>query len=423
MGQASSLAVARESWRNFLAYGLSAMKLRGRSDSFFLSMRDSIGAFHHALDTGVAPLLDGAFGRNMVEICDRIAAQILPQKVASTKDAPNTTAKVNDVAVLGGTGFIGAALVSRLCNAGLNVSVMARNLANLGAPFHSAGVTLHRGDIRVAADVASAIAGAKVVINLAHGGGGNSWDEIYDAMVGGAETIAKECLKAGTTRLIYVGSIAALYLGPQVTAVVGATKPDPQAMRRGDYARAKALCEKRLQQLLEKEPIEVCILRPGLVVGRGTSPFHSGLGFFNNDQHCIGWNDGRNPLPFVLVDDVAEAISLACASPMAAGKSFNLVGEFRPSARHYISELAKRLHRPLRFHGKSARGLYRDELLKWCVKRIGGRHVSMPSLRDIRSRGLEAVFDCSDVKASLAWQPVSDAALFYAKAFEAFDAR
>jgi nucleoside-diphosphate-sugar epimerase len=296
---------------------------------------------------------------------------------------------------------------------------MARNLANLPAIFQDAGVSLHRGDIRSPVDVSRAIQGSSFVINLAHGGGGGSWEEIRDAMVGGAEIIAKACLADGNKPLIYVGSIAALYLGPQSGAVTGATPPDPHAARRADYARAKALCEERLLQLQREERLSLCILRPGLVVGRGTSPLHSGLGFYNNDQHCIGWNDGKNPLPFVLVDDVAKAIVAACMRPSAIGKSFNLVGDFRPSARDYLSELGGVLQRPLRFHAKSPYGLYLNELAKWGVKRLGGRNVPLPALRDIVSRGLRASFDCSDAKSELGWKPVSDATLFYRQAFDA----
>lgn len=294
---------------------------------------------------------------------------------------------------------------------------MARNLNNLPGVFQDERVTLHRGDIGNSADVAAAIAGADCVINLAHGGGGSSWDEIRIAMVDGAETVAKACLAAKTRRLIYVGSIAALYLGSQSTVVTGTTGVDPQHARRADYARAKALCEERLWALLTNSELELCILRPGLVVGNGTSPFHSGLGFFNNDQHCIGWNAGRNPLPFVLVDDVADAILAACRKPAAAGRSYNLVGDVRPSARDYLAQLARVLQRPLRFHGKSPYGLYLDELGKWCVKRIGGRSAALPSLRDILSRGLRTQFDCADAKRDLGWKPVADTTTFYTEAF------
>ena len=196
---------------------------------------------------------------------------------------------------------------------GARVAVMARSVRNLPAIFGDDAVTLHRGDLRDADAVAAAIGAAPCVINLAHGGGGASWDEVRDAMVGGAETVARAC---EGRRLIHIGSIAALYLGPQDRPVTGATPPDPQADERADYARAKAVADR---MLLNMHGLNVCILRPGLVVGEGGMPFHSGLGFFNNEQHCIGWNAGRNPLPFVLVEDVADAIVRAVRAEGSRG--------------------------------------------------------------------------------------------------------
>ena len=421
-GHATALSIARESWSNFLGYGLSMLGLGERADGFYLSMRESIRAFHQAADAGKAPLADGAFGRHLVEICDEIAGQIMPARrpgaAAAPREAAPAAAMIPDVAVLGGTGFIGTAMVAKLRASGLKVSVMARNLANLSSVFQGDGVALHRGDIRNPQQVAEAIAGARYVINLAHGGGGSNWNEIRDAMLGGAQNVADACLAAKVTRLIHVGSIASLYLGPQSAPVTGATPPDPQAGKRALYARAKVMCDERLLQMHRENRLPVCIIRPGLVVGEGTSPFHSGLGFFNNDQHCIGWNDGRNDLPFVLVDDVADAIARALTGDVD-GKCYNLVGDVRPSARDYIAELARTLRRPLKFHPKRPRMLYLNELMKWGIKRVGGKKVDVPSLRDILSRGLKAQIDCGDIKRELGWSPVSDRAAFFAQAFKA----
>ena len=138
--------------------------------------------------------------------------------------------------------------------------------------------------------------------------------------------------------MIHIGSIAALYLGPQDQPVTGHTPPDPEADERADYARAKAMTDRMLLALHGRD---VCVLRPGLVVGEGGLPFHSGLGVFNNEQHCIGWNAGRNPLPFVLVEDVAEAILRAGTRRRIDGRCYNLVGDVRPSAREYIADAGR----------------------------------------------------------------------------------
>jgi predicted dehydrogenase/nucleoside-diphosphate-sugar epimerase len=416
-GHRTAISIAVESWKNLVGYGLSMAKLKPRSDAFFQSMRNSVAAFHSALDGNAQIPLDASFGRTVIEICDRISAQNAPKASPHAAPALRKAPLLSPhVAVLGGTGFIGTEVVRRLREAGLRLSVLARNTVNLPELFLDERVTVRRGDVRSRDDVSAAVAGARYVINLAHGGGGATWEAIREAMVGGAETIARACLDARTERLIHIGSIAALYLGPQEARITGASPPDPQFSVRADYARAKALSDLRLQEMHRDQNLPVCILRPGLVVGEGTSPFHSGLGFFNNEQHCIGWNEGRNPLPFVLVEDVADAIYLALEAQGIEGRSYNLVGGARPTAREYILELARALERPLRFHPKSPYALYCEEIGKWVIKRATGRDVQPPSLRDLLSRGLKAEFDCTDVIRDLRWQPMNDRDTFLKRA-------
>ena len=224
------------------AYTAATLHLTRRNDAFFQSMRGSIGAFHAALDAGSPPPIDGAFGAMLVDTCERMgSAAFRPMPFVVPNAAKVDTAC--DVAILGGTGFIGTHVVRRFVAEGARVAVMARSVRNLPAIFDDDAVTLHRGDLRDADAVAAAIGAAPGVINLAHGGGGTSWDEVRDAMVGGAETVARAC---EGRRLIHIGSIAALYLGPQDRPVTGATPPDPQADERADYARAKAVADRML---------------------------------------------------------------------------------------------------------------------------------------------------------------------------------
>lgn len=227
-------------------------------------------------------------------------------------------------------------------------------------------------------------------------------------MVDGARIVAEACLQQKVRRLIHVGSIASLYLGPQRGKVTGDAPPDPQSETRSDYARAKAECDHMLLGMHARQGLPVCILRPGLVVGAGGPPFHTGLGFYNNEQHCIGWNRGSNPLPFVLVEDVADAIVRSINAEGVEGRCYNLVGDVRMTARDYTAALARTLQRPLRFHPQLPQALWLAEVGKWVIKRATGRAAPVPTLRDIQSRGLVAEFDCSDAKRDLGWQPVAN---------------
>lgn len=412
-----------DSLGNASAFLRSLLRLGPPSGWFFASMSGGIADFHRALGSGRAPECDGAFGLALVECCERIAAAgFAPRRAAPPPTpavravSPATPAPAYDVAVIGGTGFIGRHVVARLLEAGYSVGVMARNVANLPAVFSRPGVTVLRGDARRREDVERVVGQARLVVNLAHGGGSGSAAEVTAAMLGSAELVAQVCLARGVARLVHVGSIASLYLGDGQAVITGTTPPDPQPDRRGVYARAKALADTLLLEMHRRDGLPVCILRPGVVVGEGSSPFHSGVGFYNAEQHCIGWNRGDNPLPFVLADDVAQAVAAALTAPDAVGRCYNLAGDVAMTAREYIAELARALRRPLRFHPQDVRALWTVEAAKWLIKCAAGRRAPLVSLRDLKSRGMPARFDTADAKRDLGWRPVADRAAFVAAA-------
>ncbi len=427
--------IATASVRNVAEYGLSMLKVRPRSDAFYISMKRSIAAFHQtAAASGPAVPCDGAFGSELVSLCETIAQEVLKidqqphlapvQRAAPVQMAAPAQAKAPadyEIAIFGGTGFVGTHLVKRLIRQDRRrIGVIARNTGTLAAPFHDDRVSLIRADVTSAEDIRRAIGNAKVVVNLAHGGGGSSWSEIERVLVGSARAVAEACREKGVARLVHVGSIASLFLGDPRAVITDAAPPDPNAERRGDYARAKAMADRMLLEMHRESGLPVCILRPGVVVGVGGTPFHSGFGFYNNDRHCLGWNAGRNPLPLVLVEDVAAAIHAAIDAPGVEGRCFNLVGDVRLTAREYVAELARATGRPLQFHGQSPTKLYLIELMKWTIKQAAGKRGPKTTLYDLRSRGLAAAFDCSAAREVLQWRPEQDRAAFIERAIAVF---
>jgi predicted dehydrogenase/nucleoside-diphosphate-sugar epimerase len=390
-------------------YVLAMAKLKPRSDAFYLGMKGSIQAFYRELASHGRPRIDLDFGAALVGICEQMAQGFKPLLPAPTSAATSPESKGALVVLLGGTGFIGSHTTEALLAAGYRVKVMARGTRNLQAVFSQPGVEVARGDVKRREDLERVMAEAEYVINLAHGGGGADYEAIRAAMVDSAVQVAEVAHAAGVRRLVHVGSIASLFLGNPGETVRDDTPPDPLPETRNDYARAKALADAAVLDVHRRLGLPVVLLRPGLVVGAGTSAFHGGLGFFNNDQYCVGWNDGRNALPWVLVTDCAKAIVGALASDQAVGRSYNLVGDVRPSAREYLADVAQATGRPLQFVPSSAVGLWLTEMGKWVVKRATGRRVQRPYLRDIRSRGITTTFDCSAAKRDLGWAPVADA--------------
>lgn len=384
-----------------------------RPDAFFATIAGAVGAFHAGLTHRHAGGLDAARGRRLVELCEAIA-RAAPAPTGRPRPRPAAPVRP-EVLLVGGSGFIGRAVVRALLERDRSVAVLARSLEVPLPPLDDPRVALRAGDLRDPATLAPALDGVRVVVNLAHAGEAQEPREIVRAIVEGARGLQRAAAAAGVARLVQVSSIAALWLGDPRSVVTGATPVDRHPGR-APYARAKAIAELALAEAAAGSGPELVILRPGLVVGAGASPLHPGLGTFNRPQHCLGWNDGRNPLPFVLVEDVAEAIVRALEAPAVAGRAFNLVGGVRPSAREYLADLAAALGRPITFHPQPLWRQQAVELGKWAIKRVGGRPAPLPSLRDLRSRGLVARFETADVEAALGWRPVADAARFHERA-------
>ncbi len=393
------------------------VKILGRADPFFRSIKGNVDAFYDDLAKPSAEDLDGSFGRALVKACEDIAADAAPDiKPVPKVSTPDASARY-DAVVLGGTGFIGAALVRQLTDAGKRVAVAARSVNNLSDLYRHPNVGVFRGDMRDAAFMADLAGRAPVLVNLAHGGGGEDFEAIRAAMVGGAVQVAEAAKSAKVEHLLFVSSIAALYLGDPDRTITAETPVDPRRDERADYARAKTYAEDEMMRWHREEGLPISIHRPGVVVGAGGPPFHSGLGLFNSETYCLGWNAGKNALPFVLVDDVASALILAMEKPELAGRAFNLVGDARPNAREYVAALADATGRPLRFRPQSIARQQAGEVVKWSVKRIAGRNVPFPSVYDLKSRGLVSPFDTSMEKQALGWAPVADRGEFQRRAF------
>jgi predicted dehydrogenase/nucleoside-diphosphate-sugar epimerase len=415
-GSAIGLRCLAQTASNTLGYLGGQLGLRCRTDGFFASMRASIAGAHAAF-RGRDPDPHPSPGRRLVALLERVAQSAPPINPTTARPCrTRTEATTADVVLVGGTGFIGRHLTAWLVGRGHRVVVVARQLEGLPQVFADSRVMLVRGDVADEGSARAIAAIAPVIVHLAHGGG-TGWPAIERAMVGGARLLGTAARDAGTKRLIFVSSIAALYLGDPGSDVDQTTLPDPLPEARAPYTRGKIASEAALLAIAARDGLRLTIVRPGIVLGRGTSAFHSGVGLFNRETHCLGWNKGTNPLPFVLVSDLADAIGTMFERAAEAGPVYNLVGDVRLSAREYIAELARTTGRPLFFHPRSARWSAVVETAKWGVKRTGRRSAERTTLRDLRSRGLVAAFDTGQEKAELGWRPVADRPTFLAEAF------
>jgi nucleoside-diphosphate-sugar epimerase len=317
------------------------------------------------------------------------------------------------VVVIGGAGFIGSHLTSQLLDQGCTVTVVSRS-AGLGRS-DSNTLRYFRSEVADHERIASVIEGASVVYHLAMGGG-PVWADYQRDFIDATVNIANACKTFGVRRMIFTSSISALYLG-RSSKLYEREGPDPKPLSRSFYSRGKILAERALLNLHSKEELPVVILRPAIVLGRGGMLAHGALGHSASDTCILGWGSGRNPLPCVLVQDVARALVLAKDAPGVEGKSFNLSGDIRPTASDYVKLLRERTLRNFRFYPRSLWKMGTWEWIVWSLKAMARKPDNVPpSYRDLQSLTMSADLDCSEAKQLLGWKPETDPEVFFREA-------
>jgi predicted dehydrogenase/nucleoside-diphosphate-sugar epimerase len=399
--------------RNLVNYLRLTLGLGPREDAFFAGMRGSIRAFHAALRERRESPADAGKGESVLRWCEAATSWVQPNPPSAAALPEPGPVRTGEVVLLGGTGFIGKRVIAKLLERGVPVTAVVRRAHSL-PPFlldaaRDGRVRLVRGSLEEPGSLGPALAGARCVMQLATGNGSN-WEAVERAMVRGSVAVAEQCLEHKVERFLFVSTIAALYLGgTEPHARTDSPQSDPQPAGRSLYARGKIAAEQALLELHRTRALPLVILRPGIVVGRGTALQHSGLGLWVRDNHCVGWGHGDTPLPLVWVDDVAEALVLAALhdGPELHGRALNLAANVPLTARETVTELRNASGRALHFHPRGLALSQTMEIGKWLVKKAGRRKdATFPSYRDLASRALTVPLACDLARTLLGWKPV-----------------
>ncbi|MBV9407140.1 MAG: NAD(P)-dependent oxidoreductase [Acidobacteriaceae bacterium] len=319
------------------------------------------------------------------------------------------------VVVVGGAGFIGRRLTKLLLETGNRVTVVSRSAGSRRS--HHPRLEYQTGNVSDAARMLEITEGASAVYELSLGGG-QHWADYEREVIGGAVNCARACLHHGVRRMIYASSIAALYLG-RGGNIRDTDANDANHPKRGMYSRGKSLAERKLFEMHVRDGLPVVIFRPGVVVGPGGALAHYAIGERPSDTCILGWGRGNHPLPFVLVDDVAQAMFLAKDAPGVEGMSFNLVGDVRPTAAEYVQYLRQRTLRNFRFYPRSVWLIQAAELTRWSAKKLARKRDNVLSpYRDLKTLTMTTQFDCSESKRLLHWKPVADREEFLRQAID-----
>lgn len=216
------------------------------------------------------------------------------------------------VLVIGGTLFVGRALVQALVKAGHEVSILHRKTEhNLGRKIGNL-----TGDRNDAESLRRALAGHKFEA---------VFDNVYDWQRGTTAAQVEATAKACGSRLaryVFLSSVAAY--GDGLNHHEGdALAPDDHP---DTYVRNKAMSERALFRMHQRYGLPVVTIRPPYIYGPG-NPYYREQFFWDRlrDQRPIILpGDGRRLMQFVYVKDLVAA-SLKCLDePAAVGHAFNI---------------------------------------------------------------------------------------------------
>jgi putative NADH-flavin reductase len=170
------------------------------------------------------------------------------------------------VALLGATGFVGAALLEELIRRGHAVTAILRHPEKLQGREN---VTPVRGDVYDTDGLANVLRGHEALISAFNPGWKNP--DLYEDQVRGTATILSAVRMAGVTRVLWVGGAGGLTT-PNGTRVLD--NPNfPEAIRPGAMATLNAF-----EQLQNEPGLDWTYLAPSARLERGSRTGHFRLG-------------------------------------------------------------------------------------------------------------------------------------------------
>lgn len=398
--------------------GARQLSSLNRKSAYGLSFQGTAQALYDAIRSGAPmdPRFSGAAAVTVMRAIDDTLA-LLPKEKPRKKVKPNRAPKPTAL-VIGGTGFIGRALTRKLVEKGHDVRVLSRGKSG---PFDDLPeqVQLQSARLSDPDDLARAMEGIATVYHL-----GKSMDKTWEGClkndVGVTMGIAKAAQKAGVSRFVYTGTIASYDMSDPSVTIREDTPFDSDMSDRNLYARSKAECEKQLIAYQNETGLPLVIARPGIVLGAGGPLQHWGIGRWHGAGAVRIWGPGRNILPFVLIDDVADVLVEMSTNDNAIGGSFNLVGAPMFTARDYFDAIHQRLGARINVASGNLHLFYAGDALKYGLKKYALRKGDLvrPSLRDWKSRAHFSSFDTTKTREALGWAPEPNPDAFLTRAID-----
>jgi 2-alkyl-3-oxoalkanoate reductase len=247
------------------------------------------------------------------------------------------------ILVTGGAGFLGRVLVEQLLErTASTVVVLALPLEPVPESWQQRWadrVTVHRGDITAAEDVARAMGGCQWCFHLAALVGDAGRDEDHQRVTVGGTLRVFESALLHQTAVVLVTSICAYGDAIQHKPCSEDVMP---GVGQGPYGRAKQGQEALARRYMAKG-VQVCVVRPANIIGPGSGPWVIDAAEVLRQGLPALIGGGRGNAALAGVDNVADFLLHAAMHPQAWGQAFHVHDGLSVTWREYFTELASLL--------------------------------------------------------------------------------
>jgi uncharacterized protein YbjT (DUF2867 family) len=217
------------------------------------------------------------------------------------------------ILVAGGTGTLGRPLVRMLAARGETVRVLTRNEHHANA-LRDTGVEVVIGDVRVAADLASAVQGCTTVIAAIHGFTGPRSADPASIDRDGNRNLIGAALDADVDHMILVSAY-------------GAAPNHPMTLHQMKYAAEQSLIASGLNWTIVR-PVPFMETWIGVIGAR-----------LADQGRALVPGPGDNPVTMVSARDVAALIDRMVRDNTNRGRRLDVVGPESPTLRHIAEQL------------------------------------------------------------------------------------
>lgn len=224
-----------------------------------------------------------------------------------------------NVLVLGGTGFIGSAVVSKWATEEAKIKMLVHHNRNL--PVANSAITMIHGDITSFNWSSLNVDPPEVIIHLARISGRNKPGRVMAGIQGylANQRLIRWMKTLDYPPLVVYASGSLVYGSRGISSVDEDSSLDPISFQR-DYI----LAEYPFLKAMKNDSIPVCIIRPPWVYGPGSWFREYYYERIKKDGFIPQYGEGGNLMSLIHIEDCASQINMIARNGQA-GEIFNLV--------------------------------------------------------------------------------------------------